>query len=404
MATLTLRCDKALGILQFFSFAPRLIVLQIPLPKTSPFRLLAIVVSAVAILCSDFASAQTFVDRRSDNCFRLANYNVHFDDLFRNSGIGELTRFVNAVDADVYAFQEAFNTSSTQVRNLFDQIAPLPTGSWQVHKGRNQLIVSRYDLSLQATNVPGGTRGIAMAQVDLPDEHFSNDMYILNNHFPCCDNESGRVTESIAIVEWMADALTVGGNVDLTLDTAVAIVGDLNTVRGYESRDNLLNGIGNLRTDWDGSSITDENPTHNALGMDDYTWRDDTSPFPPGILDYVMYTDSVISAEYSFILNPSTMSNAELAATGLIETDMARNKDLSLSNFDPLPLIVDFAANLVTEPPEGDINLDGVVDFSDIPPFIALLSSGDYQAEADLNFDDVVDFSDIAPFIFVLIN
>jgi hypothetical protein len=311
------------------------------------------------------------------------------------------------VDADVYAFQELFFTSSTDVRDLFDQIAPLSTGSWQVHRGRNQVIVSRYDLSLQNTDVPNGTRGIAMAQVDLPDTHFVNDMYILNNHFPCCDNESGRVTESIAIVEWMADALTVGGNVDLALDTAVAIVGDLNTVRGYESRDNLLHGIGNLRTDWDGSSMTDANPTHNADGLFDYTWRNDFSQFPPGILDYVMYTDSVISVEYSFILNPSMMSNAELAATGLIATDMLRNKDVTSFNFvdfDHLPLIVDFAANLASEPLLGDVNLDGIVDFSDIPPFIDILTSGIYLTEADLNFDGFVDFSDIPPFIAILVS
>ena len=388
-----------------FSIALGLIMTQIPPPQTKSFWLLAIVASLAVILCSDFAWAQTFVDRRSDNSFRLACYNVHFDDLFVPSGLDELTRFVNAVDADVYAFQEAFETSSTEARNIFNAIAPLSTGSWQVHKGRNQLIISRYGLSLQATNVPGGTRGIAMAQVDLPDAHFANDMYILNNHFPCCDNESGRVTESIAIVQWMADALTVGGNLDLTLDTAVAIVGDLNTVRGYESRDNLLNGIGSLRTDWDGSSMTDASPTHNAAGLVDYTWRNDFSPFPPGILDYVMYTDSVISAEYSFILNPSMMSDAELAATGLIATDIMRTKNsFNFVDFDHLPLIVDFAANLASEPLLGDINLDGVVDFSDIPPFIELLSSGDYHAEADLNFDAVVDFSDIPPFIFVLTN
>ena len=191
----------------------------------------------------------------------------------------------------------------------------------------------------------------------------------------------------------------------MTLDTAVAIVGDLNTVRGYESRDNLLNGIGNLRTDWDGSSMTDASPTHNAAGLVDYTWRDDFSPFPPGILDYVMYTDSVISAEYSFILNPSMMSDAELAATGLIATDIMRTKNsFQFVDFDHLPLIVDFAANLASEPRLGDVNLDGVVDFSDIPPFIAVLSSGIYHAEADLNVDAVVDFSDIPPFIDVLTN
>ena len=50
----------------------------------------------------------------------------------------------------------------------------------------------------------------------------------------------------------------------------------------------------------------------------------------------------------------------------------------------------------------GDVNLDGVVDFSDISPFIAVLSGGGYQAEADCDEDGLVNFSDISPFIAIL--
>ncbi len=376
---------------------------QTALLKIKSLRLLAIVASVAAMLLGDFAPAQTFVDRQSADSFRLASYNVFFDQLFRLSNRDELIRLVNAVDADVYAFQEAFETSATAAKNLFDQIAPLPTGSWQVHRGRNQLIISRYPLSLRFTNVPGGTRGIAMAQVDLPDAHFSNDMYILNNHFPCCDSgESQRIEESVAVVEWIADAITVGGNIDLAPDTAVAIVGDLNTVGGPLPLSNLLNGISSLRTDWDGSSMTDARPTHNNAGVDDYTWRDDTSPFLPGILDYIIYTDSVISAEHSFILNPSAMSGADLATTGLFATDIMRTKNINVGDFDHLPLIVDFAANAGPVFILGDVNQDGVVDFSDIAPFIALLSGGTYLEQADSNLDGEVNFSDIASFIAIL--
>ena len=50
----------------------------------------------------------------------------------------------------------------------------------------------------------------------------------------------------------------------------------------------------------------------------------------------------------------------------------------------------------------GDVNLDGVVDFLDIQPFIDVLASGGNQFEADINGDGDVDFLDIAPFIAVL--
>lgn len=50
----------------------------------------------------------------------------------------------------------------------------------------------------------------------------------------------------------------------------------------------------------------------------------------------------------------------------------------------------------------GDIDLDGTVTFSDIPPFIAVLTAGEFQAEADVDGSGEVNFGDIPPFIVVL--
>ena len=50
----------------------------------------------------------------------------------------------------------------------------------------------------------------------------------------------------------------------------------------------------------------------------------------------------------------------------------------------------------------GDVNLDGMVNFLDISPFIQRLSNQVLQAEADVNQDGAVSFLDISPFIMVL--
>ena len=50
----------------------------------------------------------------------------------------------------------------------------------------------------------------------------------------------------------------------------------------------------------------------------------------------------------------------------------------------------------------GDVNLDGIVNFLDISPFIQRLSNQEPQAEADVNQDGVVSFLDISPFIMIL--
>ena len=50
----------------------------------------------------------------------------------------------------------------------------------------------------------------------------------------------------------------------------------------------------------------------------------------------------------------------------------------------------------------GDVNLDGLVTFLDIAPFIALLSASGFQPEADCNEDGVLNFLDISFFIDIL--
>lgn len=50
----------------------------------------------------------------------------------------------------------------------------------------------------------------------------------------------------------------------------------------------------------------------------------------------------------------------------------------------------------------GDVNRDGMVNFLDITPFIALLSATEFQDEADIDRNGTVDFLDITPFIVLL--
>ena len=83
--------------------------------------------------------------------------------------------------------------------------------------------------------------------------------------------------------------------------------------------------------------------------------------------------------------------------TGLDNPD-----DLEIGDTQFYGLSVDFTADSPVL--LGDVNMDGVVDFSDIPAFIAALQSGEFKAEADCNQDGVVNFADIPAFIDILIN
>ena len=61
-----------------------------------------------------------------------------------------------------------------------------------------------------------------------------------------------------------------------------------------------------------------------------------------------------------------------------------------------------FNVTLINRVLVGDVNLDGDVNFLDIAPFIAILSSVTFQAEADVNGSGSVNFIDVFPFIGIL--
>ena len=106
--------------------------------------------------------------------------------------------------------------------------------------------------------------------------------------------------------------------------------------------------------------------------------------------------------------NAFTISDREVTLSGLLEDGPAFSFDLDV--LVPNPFANDrFAPNAIVTvtlvAPNGllgDVNLDGVVDFFDIAPFIDLLASQAFQLEADIDADEDVDFFDIAPFITLL--
>lgn len=61
-------------------------------------------------------------------------------------------------------------------------------------------------------------------------------------------------------------------------------------------------------------------------------------------------------------------------------------------------------ANAQTNSQVGDVNLDGAIDFTDIPEFVSVLLGGNYQFEADADPDGKVDFNDISPFVEILLS
>lgn len=334
----------------------------------------------VCLSCPLIAQTGTFIDRNNPTDLRIVSYNILWDSIFPDGDPCNhpwrecyyrpaFDRIMIALDPDIVCLQEIsyFGGCHTaqDTADIFDAILPLGGGhAWYSYKGRDNVIVSKYPLSMTRSQTsPGGQTLRAMALVDLPDGTYSRDLYIMNEHFKCCtgsDNEAKRQQQADSIVRWFSDARTAGGYIDLPSLTGLLVVGDLNIVGSLQPLTTILTGdIINTYygpdspPDWDATPLTDAHPLHNGVGPGDSTYGSGGS----SRLDYMIYSDSTMQTANRFVLHTGNMDPADLTATGLQSTDSITCLP---SNWDHLPVVVDF----VMDPP--DCNANQVPDYQDI--------------------------------------
>ena len=102
-----------------------------------------------------------------------------------------------------------------------------------------------------------------------------------------------------------------------------------------------------------------------------------------------------------------TVLDRDVTLSGLLADGSAFSFDLNSvaipgSREDAFDSSATLTVTLTSEVGLGDCNQDGIVNFLDIAPFIAILSAGDFLDQADINQDGIVDFLDINPFIALL--
>ena len=346
------------------------------------FMALLVLVAFFGIVAQESAAQTgTFIDRKHDSDLRVVSYNILIDTIFPDVDLAQAEKFervVQALDPEVLNLQEVLRSASDVV-TLLNDVAPLPLGAtWYAHKSSDNVIASKYPLTLTATNTNPPKDGTAIALVDLPNDRYDKDLYVMNNHFTCCSDmnppgpfdsrEESRQREADALVNWMRDARTPGEFVTLPAGTPMLVAGDLNIVMEpdeYDPLGTILSGDiyfegtfgDDSPPDWDGTALADAHPLHNSSGPDGYTWRNDLSNFDPGRLDYILYTDSVLREVHKFILNTVDMTEEERLATGLLELDIT--VDQAGLEYDHLPVVVDF--RFVPEPSSLSLLLLAVV-------------------------------------------
>jgi endonuclease/exonuclease/phosphatase family metal-dependent hydrolase len=269
-------------------------------------------------------------------------------------------RMLAAVGPDVVCLQEINPARDpAQTAAILDEtLDEAGQETWSAASRRDSLIASRYPVVAAGYElaVPSFPQELAQAAalVDLPDEAFGDvDLYVICAHFKASGGTYDillRQRQADVIMAQVGDALAPGGGFDLPAGTPVVILGDFNVYSTDPAHHltTLLSGdIKNegsygpdVTPDWDGSGLADLLPSHNALDQFFYTWRNDAAPQPPGALDRIIYSDSVLAAEHGFVLNTVLMSGEALRAAGLREEDVLLNPQGGA--YDHLPLVVDF--------------------------------------------------------------
>lgn len=302
--------------------------------------------------------ARGFLSKPSPDAIRVLTWNVYRNSIVTSgneaakdlSRTARFARVLKALQPDVVCLQEV-TAGARRSAALVDRILPLGKGSrWQGHGEVDTVIVSRFPIGQKSGgHVEAGDRrrGHAIAVIDLP----IGDLYMICAHFQSSDapeDVAMRQRQAQLVVSTIRDARAGRGAVRLPSRTPFIILGDFNAIPGgaafvdamaSASASSAGPGENGNGLDWDGSSLTDAGPHHNVSRPEVYTWRNDREPFPPGALDRILYSDSVLTSVNQFVLDTTMMSEAELAGSGLRAGDVMRDPEAGIH--DHFPLVID---------------------------------------------------------------
>ena len=323
-------------------------------------QLFASMTMAILVVTASLAAqpARGFLRKPADAAIRVLTWNVYRDSIFPPDGEtvdvsaanrpAQFARVLQALRPDVLCLQQV-TMSSARSAALVDRILPLGEGkTWQAHSAEDTVIVSRFDLSARGegrVEDDERRRGHAIALLNTP----STDLFVICAHFQSSDGREDvilRRQQAQMIADTIREAKAGGGAIPLRARTPFIVLGDFNAIAGatlfvdvIASGRRIAPGERPEALDWDHSSLTDAQPRHNASGSERYTWRDDLDRFPPGMLDRILYSDSVLASVNQFVLDTTAMSYAELVSAGLRSIDVMRDPQAGIH--DHFPLVID---------------------------------------------------------------
>ncbi len=319
--------------------------------------------------------------RAPGTAFRIASLNTLQSGIIDGAQAPQLSRLVDAVNADIYCFQEEYNSSAGQIHSFVTAADPLENGaSWFVHKNFDNAIATHGTL----LPITAANNSYACAVIDFGG---GDAVVVFAIHPKCCgyigsSEDATRISQMTALLGTLSNLRSgsLGPTFAPYVDAPAIVIGDWNLVGSRTPLDMVKNPLG--------PDLAQALP-ENLIGGDVQTWRGrSTGPgsFSPGRLDLLAHSRAGITLLNSFLLDSALMNAAELAALGLQAGDSAVT--------DHLLLVGDFS--FAPPPPPhcmGDANGDELVNFEDITGVLANWGGSGPDGDADDN--SVVDFEDI---------
>ena len=306
------------------------------------------------------------INQPTDAQLRILSYNVLFDNLFENNLQDNFNRIISSLNPDIIGFQEIYDHTGSQTANKLESF--LPSGNdeqWYHAKIQPDIIVvSRFPI---LSGFPIGTsvndtQGNGAFLIELDPTTGAKLLFVVA-HTPCCDNDFDRQREIDAIMAFVRKAKDGTGQITLSPNDPIVIVGDMNLVGDRQQQTTLITGdIFNesfygpdFNPDWDGTAMDDAKPLASNLPLA-MTWYKESSSFSPGRLDYMLYSGSVMDLKNSFALFTPELTQDQLNEFNLNSEDATQASD-------HLPLV-------------GDFNFDFTIATTDIekakPIFLSL--------------------------------
>lgn len=273
--------------------------------------------------------------RESPSHIRVMTWNILSDGLWTSSKFDAQNRLLDTIDPDVVVLNEVWNHTAAEGAARLETFLPSGPGEqWHAAKvDDGNVIVSRFPI-LQTWLVNGSVfLRESAALLDLGPGQ-AKDLLLVACHLRCCTDDATRQDEADGLVKFLRDARTAGGVITLAADTPIILAGDMNLVGWRRQLDTIVTGdiLDNATygpdspPDWDGTDLAFP-PSRHPDGRAGYTWRNDSSSYYPGLLDWVFYTDSALTLHRHYILETRTLLPATRTATGLQATDIPTASD-----------------------------------------------------------------------------